>query len=555
METPILIANSVFASRLALFHSEEVVLSQPDFESLLLSKKKIPPVLVIQMEVRWDDRPFSFFYGLELIKKLRLEGQVRSPIVLIGPFSELNHEGIRNGYSAEAFRILRDPAVHYLPARELIAMEPERWKEYWSGLRKHEDPDLFTDVCETLYDKRGYVGEFFHELYYELRQGREATVLWKELSERLLHFVDSFPEVRQELRAHFFSSWSFEEGAVSLSSLRACLQECEKKAKELIAASFPRLPQNGQAALPEILYIDDEPELRRLLSEKFEANGITCHTAGNIEEGCELLEKSENIRVIVCDLRFYDDEKKYSWEQGYHIVRHLPRSSSRYSIISLTGMDHNYIPMSLLEYGSLSLHKNEVFDPDKEDGFNKLRALVIQEHTKHSQLPEPDFDDGMIEQYNLHKASGQKFREVEDNISERALAFVRAVKEGKDEELTNRPRLHSYLKSDNAETRQKSFLEILEGRRIFLGLNQLPAEFLGNAKKPKEKSMVLFSLLKNGTIDSAQDDNNRYQAFRALRVGSLKKMDDYSFEKADQLRITQEERTWLRKYGPEIAQK
>ena len=79
-----------------------------------------------------------------------------------------------------------------------------------------------------------------------------------------------------------------------------------------------------------ILVVDDEPQIREMLSTYFSSHGYDAASAGNSKETLRALDKG-NVDVVVLDIGLAD-------EDGLKLLEQLKASHPKVRIIMLTGM-------------------------------------------------------------------------------------------------------------------------------------------------------------------------------------------------------------------------
>ena len=79
-----------------------------------------------------------------------------------------------------------------------------------------------------------------------------------------------------------------------------------------------------------ILVVDDEPQIREMLSTYFSSHGYDAASAGNSKETLRALDKG-NVDVVVLDIGLAD-------EDGLKLLEQLKASHPKVRVIMLTGM-------------------------------------------------------------------------------------------------------------------------------------------------------------------------------------------------------------------------
>lgn len=125
--------------------------------------------------------------------------------------------------------------------------------------------------------------------------------------------------------------------------------------------------------LPHILVVDDDHEIRTLLAEYLEANGLRVHTARNGVEMRHLLTHA-NINLVVLDLTLPGDD-------GLTVCRNLRADStySRIPVIMLTARGEALDRIIGLEMGADD-YLSKPFEP--RELFARIRSVLRRTHSE-----------------------------------------------------------------------------------------------------------------------------------------------------------------------------
>lgn len=94
-----------------------------------------------------------------------------------------------------------------------------------------------------------------------------------------------------------------------------------------------------------ILVIDDEPEIRALLSRFLARKGFSVLAAGTLKEGRELFVRSEP-ELVFLDVNLPDGN-------GLIELRYLNTGYPQSKVIMMSAFDHNEVKMEAIQYGAL----------------------------------------------------------------------------------------------------------------------------------------------------------------------------------------------------------
>ena len=95
----------------------------------------------------------------------------------------------------------------------------------------------------------------------------------------------------------------------------------------------------------QILVIDDEPEIRALLSRFLRKNGFSVLSAGTLEEGRRLFIQSKP-ELVFLDVNLPDGN-------GLLELRHINSGKLKSKVIMMSAFDHEEVKMEAIQYGAL----------------------------------------------------------------------------------------------------------------------------------------------------------------------------------------------------------
>ena len=94
-----------------------------------------------------------------------------------------------------------------------------------------------------------------------------------------------------------------------------------------------------------ILVIDDEPEIRSLLSRFLGRKGYSVMSAGTLEEGRKLFNNSSP-ELVFLDVNLPDGN-------GLSELKHINSGDKKFKVIMMSAFDHSEVKLEAIQYGAL----------------------------------------------------------------------------------------------------------------------------------------------------------------------------------------------------------
>lgn len=94
-----------------------------------------------------------------------------------------------------------------------------------------------------------------------------------------------------------------------------------------------------------ILVIDDEPEIRALLTRFLERRGFSVLAAGTLKEGRKMFNQSHP-ELVFLDVNLPDGN-------GLNELMYISSGDSHCKVIMMSAFDHNEVKMEAIQYGAL----------------------------------------------------------------------------------------------------------------------------------------------------------------------------------------------------------
>jgi CheY-like chemotaxis protein len=521
--------------------------------------------ILITVELNWGKTEYSVLYGLDLVEKLRARG-FRCPITLTSYLPE-NQLEFSQAIPDERFRYLaQDPSMRFIPLLELEKGSPHCLSDLFEDAL---DEFLSQELMHSLYNKWGYVRKLLHDFSSGLRC-LDSTVLKQQLVSGFFEISALFPEWSDEIENLKTGILDLIQSGASRKSWSSPIHQKLEQLKSLL--SLPVQPgQDLEDEFPEkglsILIIDDEDKEIDLLEERLRmVNGLqgllTCFRANNGAEARRILEgdRDNQIRVVVCDSRFYDANGKFAREQGYHIINEIDKMDRLTSFIALTGIEPDYLHQlqKNISCRAMPFTKHKVLKNDHI--FTHFVRWILEFDRNLVELLSDQFNfknPGYFKEYLRHK-SAHDYSLAEKEIAEKAREIVMNVKMGKLPLSKGDYFISKYsskiLIKNPPQVNLENFRIKLLGRRIALGLYQvLVLNIAGTYEMPDHEKLgqiwvKIFNLLKYGDLEGNLPEKTQFADLINTNL-RLWKSKDYSYLKGDNKIMTPEEIVWLKQMG------
>jgi two-component system, NtrC family, response regulator PilR len=235
-----------------------------------------------------------------------------------------------------------------------------------------------------------------------------------------------------------------------------------------------RVERRAQARGPQVLVVDDEPDIRELLELTLVKMGLSVASAGSIAEAKERL-KDERFDLCLTDMRLSDGE-------GLELVRHISGLSSDLPVAVITAYGSAENAVAALKAGAFDYVSKPV-------GLEQLRALVRSALSLPTPAPAKD------QQLRGESAPLVHVRELIGKLARTQAPVYVSGESGSGKELAAR------LIHENGARRDKPFVPVNCGA---IPENLMESEFFG---------------YKKGAFTGAADDRDGF--FQAANGGTL----------------------------------
>ncbi len=523
---------------------------------------------IIVAELAWQKKNYTDFYGLELIKRLRVQSQSKASILILShlPYEiidvELNH------FSPSHLRYLRDTSVSFL---EIMDYETKSRKEIDAMFRPPLDEDLYEDLVECLYSDSGYVMEEMNELQEELIHATGDNLSYNNLNNffnKLLNVSKNHEAEILEIKKHTigniesFPLLDSEDVIKNLPKISSSLESILSYPSHLVKEEDPFTNNN----YGKVLYVDGNDKFGKKIKERLKNERIECLLAFDVNDAVNILKQDtkNEITLLICDYRFLNKKKQYDRMQSYHLAKELTMMHNLVNMIVFTGFNPYTIKSLTVQFGRMvePLDKNEIFYTDYgldkftgiakklcKDAFNKIGETDAFKSTKvHRTL------------YKMHRES-RDYHIIENDISEFSKYVVtQIVKYGA---IPKRllPNLSGRLENKNSSKDLDNFRQVLVGRRIILGLCQIPYKIITGFEEEsyvkldrKDWWYLMYNAIRNGELklnhDQIEDTELTNVINRSLKM-SLKR--NYNWQTSKSFSLTIEEKLWLEQFSETFA--
>lgn len=504
--------------------------------------------IIILLEIKWENRYYTDFLGLDLIYQIRVILSLDIPIILTSHYPDLDHKGLKfKDFDKNGYQYLQDPSLKFITFSHLLKKTVKEIRTTFQD--PINDSLFFDDLKENLYFKSGYLDSFLNSLLNEL--------------ENIYSFNKSGKNIKDGLRKNLFSIRGILEHREILGDLFTLVrttfkddQDYSKKEVAEIIHKIKAILQDQYRTIPitsipdniNTVYLQSVPNINSNLNRSLAPYGIDCHIPKSTQAVFQLI-KEKSIQVILCDFRFYDKNNQFSRNQGYHIIENIQTTLPNiYFFIVLTNYKIPMIPRFFKNLNNLVIV--EKWHTRDQNGLAKLAQLIIEKDTqiKNEKIRLPNFNKAMS--LYVRHCEKEDYKIAEKDISDFSLSIINKILKG-DNDLPSLSGTKGLLDGQDMDKNLKNFRIKLKARRLALGLFQVTASKLDFYRNAKEHWSIICSIIQNG---SKNKHDTQTALFMSRHLFGLKTKTNYNWESADLLQLTPGERNWLIKYGEDIEQ-
>ena len=509
--------------------------------------------IIVLAETKWEtSRYYSRFYGVELVFELRVKFDLPCPIIFTSHNPNFFDQLINSEHpfmNKEQTRVFQDPGICFYSIPDLMESSKIPLKEKFANPL---DPDLYVDLKNNLYQSSGFVYNFFHDIFNEIWALQNANE--QEIQDFLRNKLTEIEE--NILRNHTTNYKSFLEveyyeidGKVTIESLFSGMQKfCDEIIKNQLGLEKNKL--TGKFLEVKTIYISNKYEFREKLVTKLHQLGVTCLVADSFKKAKKYFGKHKDIGVIIIDFRYYDQQKRLTREQGYHIPKLILQNfPGIYDFILLTDFETSYLPKFINERNTTPFSKEMLVRFDL--GYAKFAQLILEKHVKVSAAREnlPEFGD-FAHLYEAH-VNAKDFEIAEHECSSYILGVIDYILNNNGEGIKPIENPSGKLNGKSYENNLKNFRNKLKGRRLALAICQLDYRRFKGCNHTKDLWGIIYSIIHFGQAEK-MDKKSTIQSFVNRHLFGLKTTKNYHWKSAFDYDLTIEERNWLIEYGNAI---
>lgn len=523
---------------------ENIILisSLHDFQLFLTQENNLENLagFIVLGELKWGKRYFTDFEGLNIIYKIRLEYNLKNPIIITSFIPSIEIRNIGNAPSP-LFRFLKDPSIIFIPIEDFYSLTlSEIYKKFPPAII---DEMLLEDIAISLYNKNGFISSFIYETLNEVLYDEKTFT-----KERAKQFI-----IEKQNRISKFNLDSNIQQTLN-ESFQQLLTTENFHSSKIITSFFQKILTTISVAQPienlslspiEALYIGNDNDLKSLVLAKLTTQGIRFSLAINSEEAIKILRENTDIKVVVCDYRFYNYLGQFSREQGYHIIKKISIEVPRlYSMIIISNQEHFNTPQFFSNQKVTFIRKDIMFI--KKHGLISFSQLIYKQNLWVLEIEKnlPEFGN-IIETYAQH-INSEDYLAEEKMISDFAINYIKKLTHNKD--VPHIPNISGKVTSKDSQKNLENFRVKLRARRVLFGLYQLESSFLNHYKNNIEKWSVIYSLLQNGSLNK-NVSSSTIQPFLSKHLIKVQTKKSYHWRDHYNIKLTPKEREWLLQYG------
>lgn len=308
------------------FGKQNVVKSEDELNEFDFSNVTL---IIILAELNWDGRKLSEFYGIEILKKLRLEKRLLIPAIVCSFLS-------KDYFLAQSFKgkndILKTPG-------HLFRQLPFDINEIKNISIQPLDEETLDDIVESFCNIEGKFNEEIHKLKNTFIISNDKKI--KPPDELRGILIDALETSTERLLNLFDNDNRLTEAKKSvikeINSLITA-QENYDRAIELISIFESQLrqllpAQEQQSTFLQVeepkwkvIFVDDEEQICQRVRKEFEDRNIVCETASNASEVFKLLDNDVRTNwstALIADYRLLKPDGDLQDIQGYSILKRV----------------------------------------------------------------------------------------------------------------------------------------------------------------------------------------------------------------------------------------
>ncbi len=526
---------------------------------------------IISAELNWSKKRLSDFHGLEIIKELRVKSKSKASILVTShfPYEKVNAAFCK--HASGSLRYLQDSGVNYIST---LDVENIGFKSLDDKFKPQLDEKLLDYLLGNLYNDAAYLIIELDTLFEAILEEDGNTLDILKLDQFFNKLINCFNEHEEKLllikKELYNNLESFPE--IDKTDLFDQLQGVKYKLEKIFTHQQPKVFNTDRGFntpnYGKVLYVDNNGKFGEKIRQKLFGERIECILAFDINEALEILKNDDtnDITLLVCDHKFLNDKKQFHHQQAFHLSQALDNMPNLVNMLVFTGLNPYSSNPLTTQYGRMveSMMKSKVFyDQNGLDKFCDIaKKLCKNAFEKIGDCTA--FKKAKIHKflYKLHRESPD-YHIIENDISEFAMySVLELIKHG---EIPKRllPNLNGRLENKNTDKDLDNFRQILIGRRIVLGLCQVPHKLLFRFEEElnryssldkKDTWYLLYNAIRHGELklnyDGIEDTELHNVVNRNLRM-SIRQ--NYNWQASKGFPLTIEEKNWLYRYSEKFA--
>lgn len=294
-------------------------------------------LIIILIELKWDGKRHTDFYGLEVAQRIRREFRHIAPIIF---YSFLKDEYfLREEKLARKSQILNARGSYFIP----LPFTDDELNRI-TKTAKSLSPATLIDVIEKCCDPIGTVIDKLHPLKSQINKITQEDFC------KLKRELDKFLSQEQKEKLDFPKAIVTAEVKLSSNNYEGFRNEIQKLENNCIKL-FNTTRENKQKNVSEnripVLLIEDNIEICKNIKEELSKRNIEVNYFQSADDALnEIKNDSKNYYcVVIADWRLYErDSEKWQNHQGYEILEEIAKT-------------HFFAPIALTSLNDSSIHE------------------------------------------------------------------------------------------------------------------------------------------------------------------------------------------------------
>lgn len=346
--------------------------------------------VIVLLETNIDSKIRTNFCGLEIIKLLRKELRYRGMIIA---YSFCDENFFRENKNA---KILFTSGIWLKSITKINVDEID--KQIDSFTNKKLSDDLLDDIHYSVFDNKGKIHELLHNLKNRLNiKGKilkdirkQAEEIFEEYKKPLLKEIDPFKTKEfdkfyttliKETIVDINTYWDNEKDKNVFSYGNGGNQVNKFDYHIIELAPVSNGDANTQQAEKinwQVLFLDDNEDVREKVKAFFDEKKVTCHTAKTEDDVHQKLKENRpNISLFISDIRLLDKSEHWCDRQGYDVIEQVNKQNDYplvYAVLTSKKGTINKMVQKKRKYQILWFTKEDVIN--NKNSFNIFFDLI-----------------------------------------------------------------------------------------------------------------------------------------------------------------------------------